>query len=109
MRDGDAFRTTIRYGAKAVQSDLVVHLSDASTPTDTTSVGFVVSKTVGNAVVRNRVKRRLRHAVVAPLSDLSTGHRLVIRALATSADSTYSQLEQEIAAGLGKAHEKLRR
>lgn len=30
-----------------------------------TRVGFVVSKAVGNAVVRNRVKRRLRHLAQA--------------------------------------------
>jgi ribonuclease P protein component len=35
---------------------------------DRTRVGFIVSKTVGNAVARNRAKRRLRHtAYEAPL------------------------------------------
>jgi len=43
---------------------LVVHALRHSG--DATRVGFVVSKAVGGAVVRNRVKRRLR-ALVRPL------------------------------------------
>ncbi len=46
-------------------------------------VGFVVSKAVGNAVVRNRVKRRLRH-LVATL-DAPAGARVVVRALPPAA------------------------
>ena len=49
-----------------------------------TQVGFVVSKSVGNAVVRNRVKRRFRHLVAAALTagpDLPPGTAIVIRAL----------------------------
>ena len=36
-------------------------------------VGFVVSGAVGNAVTRNRVKRRLRHLAAAHLGDTSAG------------------------------------
>lgn len=43
-----------------------VHRPETQNPPETTRVGFVVSKKVGNAVVRNRVKRRLRH-LVSPL------------------------------------------
>ncbi|KYH44172.1 hypothetical protein AZH51_15470 [Branchiibius sp. NY16-3462-2] len=46
-----------------------------------TRVGFVVSKAVGDAVTRNRVKRILRHAVAARLSQIGEGQDIVIRAL----------------------------
>lgn len=48
-------------------------------------VGFVVSKAVGNAVTRNRVKRRLRHLVAAALPTLPGGVELVVRALPPAA------------------------
>lgn len=47
-------------------------------------VGFVVSKAVGNAVTRNRVKRRLRHLVL-PLMDATPGITVVVRALPAAA------------------------
>jgi len=47
-------------------------------------VGFVVSKAVGNAVTRNRVKRRLRHLVV-PLLAGSRDVEVVVRALPAAA------------------------
>ncbi len=43
-------------------------------------VGFVVSKAVGNAVVRNRTKRVLRALVSARIGHLPDGVDVVIRA-----------------------------
>jgi ribonuclease P protein component len=57
----------------------VVHAT--STDDRDVKVGLVVSKAVGNAVVRNRVKRRLRHLCADQLSATPPGTRIVIRAL----------------------------
>jgi ribonuclease P protein component len=50
-------------------------------------VGFVVSKAVGGAVVRNRVKRRLRHLVAQELGAEGSVHDVVVRALPASGSS----------------------
>jgi ribonuclease P protein component len=58
-----------------------------------------VSKAVGNAVVRNRVKRRLRHLGLEHLERLgSTPERvvLVVRALPAAAGATYAELGADL-------------
>lgn len=45
-------------------------------------MGFVVSKAIGNAVARNRVKRRLRHLVIDLPSPFAAD--VVVRALPPS-------------------------
>jgi ribonuclease P protein component len=48
-------------------------------------VGFVVGKSVGNAVTRNRVRRRLRHLAAAELPGTPQQVGVVVRALPRAA------------------------
>jgi len=71
----------VRSGVRVARPTLVVHALRHSG--DAPRVGFVVSKAVGGAVVRNRVKRRLR-ALVRPLvcdSSSAAACDVVVRAL----------------------------
>ena len=67
-----------------------------------TQVGFVVSKAVGNAVIRNRVKRRLRHQVRELLVTAPQGMTVVVRALPAAATK-----EQELNTDLLSAWRQL--
>jgi ribonuclease P protein component len=59
----------------------VVHVnSTAARAGQPPRVGLVVSKTVGNAVVRNRTKRVLRALMSSRISQLPDGVDVVIRA-----------------------------
>ena len=79
MRNGSDFTVAVRGGRRAGRRTLVVHLSRARTEAPT-RVGFVVSKAVGNSVVRNRVKRQLRHIASDRIGTLPSGSSLVVRA-----------------------------
>jgi ribonuclease P protein component len=80
LRRPTDFTATIRGGRRTGRPSLVVYVRPTGTPA---RAGFIVSKAVGNAVVRNRVKRRLRHLVAAHLSEVAAD--LVIRALPPAA------------------------
>lgn len=54
--------------------------------------GFVVPRSVGPAVTRNRVKRRLRHLVAPRLARLPRGSSVVVRALPGSATASSATL-----------------
>ena len=104
------FAPTIRRGARAGTRTLVVHLAvPPAVPTDASAqtppgespvVGFVVSKAVGGAVVRNQVKRRLRHLARERLESLPGSAVLVVRALPPAATTTSAQLGVDLDSAL---------
>lgn len=73
------------------------------------AAGFAVSRAVGTAVVRNRVKRRLRHLVASRLDRLPAGTCLVVRALPAAADASSAELESDLDAALESASQRLAR
>lgn len=62
----------------------------------------MVSKQVGNAVARNRVRRRLRHLVLAQLPGTPAGVDIVIRALPRAA-TTHAELSADLTSAWSRA------
>jgi ribonuclease P protein component len=96
------FGLTVKRGVRAAQPDLVVHAA-WSVDDETPKIGLVVSKSVGNAVQRHRVSRRLRHVAHAVIDELNAGDRVVIRALPGSRDAISAKLDQELRNALRRA------
>ena len=69
LRRNEEFRYVYRRG-KSV-SDKYFVLIYVKTKTPHLKVGFSVSKKVGNAVCRNKLKRRMKEAFFSMLSDVS--------------------------------------
>ena len=104
MRRSADFAATIRGGRRAGRGTVVVHLLlEEPARASTARAGFVVSKAVGNAVVRNKVRRRLRHLVRPLLGDLPAGSMLVVRALPPSAQASFATLGADLEAALAAA------
>jgi ribonuclease P protein component len=59
-------------------------------------VGYTVSRKVGNAVVRNRVRRRLREITRFHASCLSPSFDYVVIAFTGAKDATFVQLRDEL-------------
>ena len=102
MRHADDFRDTLRHGVRCGRTSLVVHARRS--PLASSRAGFIVSKAVGNAVNRNRVKRRLRHLVAAALPSVPFSVDVVVRALPPA---TTEDLAADLSSALGTCMDRL--
>jgi ribonuclease P protein component len=90
---GDELRFTQRKGRRLTTPFFVV--SVRSTDPETASrFGCVVSKKVGNAVARNRVKRRLRSLARTLIDASPAGFDVVVRALPEAGRASFVELSQ---------------
>lgn len=71
------FVETAASGKKWVSETLILQISDSTA--DHIEVGFTVTKKLGSAVIRNRIKRRLRAAVADIFPEhAAIGHKYVL-------------------------------
>jgi ribonuclease P protein component len=107
MRRSAEFDATVKYGMRAAQPDIVVHVRRGSSRevTNGPRVGLIISKPVGSAVERHGVARRLRHVARIMLGDLHQSDQVVIRALPSSRHVSSAWLEQQLRNGLRRAFE----
>lgn len=70
-------------------------------------IAFAVGRSVGNAVARNRVRRRLRAAIDTHAARLVAGGLYLVEAAPGAADLTYSELEETMGIILQKARREL--
>lgn len=116
IRTAAQFSDTQRSGSRFGNRNVVVSANIRTDAAEAPRVGFIVSKAVGNAVTRNRVKRRLR-AIATELFDrdlevdLPDGSiDLVVRALPASAHLDFDDLrESTIHAVYGALRKFMRR
>jgi ribonuclease P protein component len=96
MRHKRDFAAAIRGGKRFGRPLMVGHLAVRAGLDELPRVGFVVSRAVGPAVVRNRVRRRLRHLAAGYLHSLPRGSLLVLRANPQAATARQADLAAEL-------------
>ncbi|MFI9415082.1 ribonuclease P protein component [Nocardia gamkensis] len=115
------FSRTVRRGQRIGRRDLVVHAlahgydggvgangrhdqvpDDLLVRVGGPRFGLIVSKAVGNAVIRHRVARRLRHMCAQVVDELPPGTDVVIRALPGAATASSEDLLRQVRIALRK-------
>lgn len=121
LRHNDDFRLTTRKGVRAARSHVVVHLAILHPSMDAASgstgvvrrmheeprVGFVVSKKVGNSVVRSRTKRRLRALSASLIPDLPAYSTMVVRTMPGINDLAHDALAEELTSAVAQCRRAL--
>lgn len=101
ITQGDDYRRIVRQGRRVGGPLLVTH-AVLRTQEDPVRFGYVVSKRVGNAVVRNRITRRLKGISDLLITEGISGADIVFRVGAGAATASYAELHTEVVRMLKK-------
>ena len=96
MRRRSDFDSATRRGRRAGRALVSGHLLVAPESAQGPLIGFVVSRAVGSAVARNKVRRRLRHLAREYLQALPGGSLLVLRASPRAATARQADLAADL-------------
>lgn len=102
IRQAADFAQVMHSGRRGKSGRLITHVHVQPTAT-VSRAGFIVSKKVGNSVVRHRVTRRLRHLMSHQLQQVPAGSDIVVRALPGAGTATSAQLAQWLQGALAQS------
>lgn len=96
LRSGE-FERVYREGRRRSSKQFVV-FARATSPERATRFGASVKRALGGAVVRNRIRRRIREIVRLHRGEFPAGWDVVIHPRATVAEGEFASLSEELVA-----------
>ena len=94
LKQNSDFRRLYARGKHAAAPCVVVYCHRSRYPRNRT--GFTVSKKLGNAVTRNRVRRRLREIARLNAEHTKQGYDLILVARSRAVNAEYQKLEADV-------------
>ncbi len=92
LKKNSDFRRAYRKGKTCAAPNLAIYCQKNGT--DQNRLGITTSIKVGKAVVRNRIRRRIRAIYRLHETELKAGYDVVVVARVRAANATYAQLEK---------------
>ncbi|WP_045263523.1 ribonuclease P protein component [Microbacterium oxydans] len=92
---GSDYRLVVRRGSRCGGARVITSVLTTG-ENRAARFGFIISKQVGTAVVRNSVRRRLKAVCAEALPRVPEGTDVVIRALPASATASFAELRADV-------------
>ena len=99
---GADYKAVVRRGRRCASPHTVTYYSDSGEER-AARFGFIVSRQVGSAVVRNTVRRRLKAVCAEALPTVRAGSDIVIRVLPNGAEAAFADLRAEVTRCLARS------
>ncbi|PFJ17873.1 ribonuclease P protein component [Bacillus cereus] len=95
IKKNDEFQTVFQKGKSNANRQFVVYQLDKEEQPNF-RIGLSVSKKIGNAVVRNRIKRMIRQSITELKDEIDSGKDFVIIARKPCAEMTYEEVKKSL-------------
>lgn len=95
IKKNDEFQAVFQKGQSNANRQFVVYKLDKEKQPHF-RIGLSVSKKIGNAVVRNRIKRMIRQSIIELKDEIDSGKDFVIIARKPCAEMTYEELKEKL-------------
>ena len=102
LRKRKQFNWTFKNGKSVYSKDLVLVFT--SSKSKDYKVGFSVTKKVGKAVVRNKIKRRLKNIVTNFQNNIAGKSTMIFVAKPTAIETDFEELKSQVVFLLKKAN-----
>ena len=90
------FQSVYTKGRSVANKAAVLYVLPQKPSVDPTRVGFAAGKKLGKAVVRNRMRRRIREAVRLLWTRVKPGYLLIVIARQGAKDMPFQQLQTRV-------------
>jgi ribonuclease P protein component len=95
LRRKEDFNKVYRHGKSAANHQFVIYYKKQSNSIPF-KLGISVSKKVGTAVVRNRIRRVVKEIVRHHVDDIAPGNEYILIARKPAAEMDYAEMEKSI-------------
>jgi len=102
LRSNEDFKKVYRNGKNYWNRNIVLYVMENEL--DYSRIGFSVSKKIGNSVVRNKVKRRMREICRLNFLNIEDGYDIIFIPKKNVVDIEYKELESAMLHILSIAH-----
>jgi ribonuclease P protein component len=97
------FQTVTKNGVRVYSDAAVIYALANPTSQKNAQVGFIVSKVVGNSVVRHKVSRHIRNVVKEILETIPGNIQIVIRALPAITEKEFVEINKILSESISKS------
>ena len=97
------FQNVTKTGVRVYSDVAVIYALANPTSQKNSEIGLIVSKVVGNSVVRHKVSRQIRNVVKEILETIPGNIQIVIRALPAITEKDFSELNKILTESINKS------